>query len=169
MRRALAIAGRALDIGIAACLVVSAVIVAGLVACIGLEVVMRYFFNAPTRWVTEFSEYALLWLAFLAAAWVLREEGHVKVEMVVDVLPPRARQVLHVATSLVGAAVCALFCWVSTSYVVEVYGTGELLFKAIVLPKWAAMAIMPPGLALLALQFLRRAFRPAPAPGLGGF
>jgi TRAP-type C4-dicarboxylate transport system permease small subunit len=169
MRRALAIAGRALDFGIAACLGCAALVLVALVVCVGLEVVLRYFFDAPTKWVTEFSEYALLWLAFFAGAWVLREEGHVKVEMVIEELPRRSQHVLHVVTSLVGAAVCALFSWVSASYVLEVYNSGELLFKAIVLPKWTVMVIMPPGLALLALQFLRRAFRPPPAPGQSAF
>ncbi len=162
-------AGRVLDAAIAACLVVAVALIVALVFCVILEVVMRYFFNLPTRWVTEFSEYALLWLAFLAAAWVLREEGHVRIEMVTENLSPGGQRFMHVLTSLVGAAVCALFCWVSASYVIEVYGTQEVLFKSVQLPKWSVMVIMPPGLALLALQFLRRAFRAPPAPGQGGF
>lgn len=169
MKRLLNGAGRALDAAISACLVAAVLLIVALVACVILEVVMRYFFNLPTRWVTEFSEYALLWLAFLAAAWVLREEGHVRIEMVTENLGPAGQRFMHALTSLVGALVCALFCWVSASYVVNVYGTGELLFKSIQLPKWAVMVIMPPGLALLALQFLRRAFRAPPAPGQGGF
>jgi hypothetical protein len=33
--------------------------------------------------------------------------------------------------------------------------------------KWAIMAVMPPGLALLAIEFVRRAFRPPLAAGAG--
>ncbi|MDP3768569.1 MAG: TRAP transporter small permease subunit, partial [Dehalococcoidia bacterium] len=47
------------------------------------EVFMRYLFNQPTRWVIEFSEYMLLYMALLAGAWVLKQEGHVRVEMLV--------------------------------------------------------------------------------------
>lgn len=143
-------------------------ILAALLVCISAEVVMRYFIGRPTRWVNEFSEYALLWLAFLAGPWVLREDAHVKVEMLTDVLPPDWRRKLHVTMSLVGAAVCALFCWVSTGYVLEVLSTGEFLFKSVQLPKWTVMAVMPPGLALLALQFVRRSLGPPAAPaGIG--
>jgi TRAP-type mannitol/chloroaromatic compound transport system permease small subunit len=57
---------------------------------------------------------------------------------------------------------------VSAAYVLEVFGTGEFLFKSVQLPKWAVMAVMPLGLALLALQFLRRALRPPPAAASAG-
>ena len=161
-------AERVLDMVIDAFALVATLILAALVVCVSAEVVMRYFVGRPTRWVNEFSEYALLWLAFLAAPWILRKEAHVKVEMLTDVLSPEWRYKFHVTTSLVGAAVCALFCWVSTAYVVEVFGTGEFLFKSVQLPKWAVMAVMPPGLALLAIQFVRRAMRPPPAPSSVG-
>jgi TRAP-type C4-dicarboxylate transport system permease small subunit len=157
-------AERLLDFAIDAFVLAAAVILAALFVCVSAEVVMRYFIGRPTRWVNEFSEYALLWLAFLAGPWVLREEAHVKVEMLTDALSPEWRRKLHVTTSLVGAAVCALFCWVSTAYVLEVFGTGEFLFKSVQLPKWAVMAVMPPGLALLAIQFVRRALGPPQAP-----
>jgi TRAP-type C4-dicarboxylate transport system permease small subunit len=168
MSGALRAAGRALDIAMIAFATLAVGIVVALVVSVCLEVVMRYFFGVPTRWVVEFSEYALLWLAFLAAAWILREEGHVKVEMLVEALPRGAQRALHVIVSLVAAGVCALFCWVSASYVLEVYGTGEILFRSVHVPKWAVMAVMPPGLALLALQCLRRAFRRPPAPATAG-
>ena len=41
-----------------------------LVVC--AEVLLRYGFNSPISWVVEISEYALLWITFLGAAWVLR-------------------------------------------------------------------------------------------------
>jgi C4-dicarboxylate transporter DctQ subunit len=162
-------ASRALDVVIVACAMLAVAILVTLVACVTLEVVMRYFFNSPTRWVTEFSEYSLLWLAFLGGAWVLREEAHVKVEMVVELLPQRAQRITHIATSLVGMVTCALFCWVSAMFILELYDSGEVLFRSIQVKKWAVMSVMVPGLLLLTLQFMRRAWRGlqvAPESGL---
>ena len=168
--QALSIAGRAagalVDALITGFGLLALVIVAALAVCVGLEVVMRYFFGAPTRWVIEFSEYALLWLAFLAGAWILRAEGHVRVEMMTELLSPRWQQRLHFVTSWLGAGVCAVFCWVTADYVLRIYESGEMLFKAVPVEKWTIMAVMPPGLALLAIQFVRRAFRPPHAAGL---
>jgi TRAP-type C4-dicarboxylate transport system permease small subunit len=152
---------------ITACGLLAAVIVAALAGCVALEVIMRYFFGAPTRWVIEFSEYALLWLAFLAGAWILRAEGHVRVEMLTEALSPRWQRRMHVVTSWIGAGVCTVLCWTTTSYVLRIHETGEILFKSVPVEKWVIMAVMPPGLALLAIQFVRRAFRPPPAAGTG--
>lgn len=167
MRDGLRAADAFVDGLITACGLLAAVIVAALAGCVALEVVMRYFFGAPTRWVIEFSEYAMLWLAFLSGAWVLRAEGHVRVEMLTEALAPRWQRRAHVATSWVGAGVCAVLCWVTTAYVLRIRETGEILFKSVPVEKWAIMAVMPPGLALLAIQFVRRAFRPPPAAGTG--
>jgi TRAP-type C4-dicarboxylate transport system permease small subunit len=134
-------------------------------AAVLYEVFMRYLFNAPTRWVIEFSEYMLLYMALLAGAWVLKGEGHVKVEMLVDALPRKARAVLHVVTSWVGAFVCALFFWYSASLVLEQFMTGEVLFRAVHVPKWAVLVSIPIGLLLLTAQFIRRAFH---VPGAEG-
>ena len=136
------------------------------------EVFMRYLFNSPTRWVIEFSEYMLLYMALLAGAWVLRGEGHVKVEMLVDALPRKVQARLHVVTSWVGALVCAAFFWYSASLVWENIQTGEVLFRAVHVPKWAILVSIPIGLLLLTVQFIRRAFvqpggvEEEPGPGL---
>lgn len=162
MREGLRAVNVIIDGLITACGLLAAVIVAALAGCVALEVVMRYFFGAPTRWVIEFSEYALLWLAFLAGAWILRAEGHVRVEMLTEALSPRWQRRTHFVTSWVGAGVCAVLCWTTTAYVLRVRETGEILFKSVPVEKWEIMAVMPPGLALLAIQFARRAFRPPP-------
>ena len=54
---------------------------------------------------------------------------------------------------------CALFCWVTTAFIVELYDSGEVLFRSIQVRKWAVMSVMAPGLLLLTLQFMRRAWR----------
>jgi TRAP-type C4-dicarboxylate transport system permease small subunit len=163
-----AAAAAVIDGQITACGILAVMIVAALAGCVALEVVMRYFFGAPTRWVIEFSEYSLLWLAFLAGAWILRADGHVRVEMLTEALSPAWQRRMHIATSLLGAGVCAVFCWVTTDYVLRIRDSGEMLFKSVPVEKWAVMAVMPPGLALLAIQFVRRTLRPPPAAGLAG-
>ena len=157
---------RLLDLLIDAFALAAALILAALVVCVSAEVVMRYFIGLPTRWVNEFSEYALLWLAFLAGPWVLREEAHVKVEMLTDALSPSGgtRCTWRPRWSAPRSARCSAGSALTTSW--RYSGPGEFLFKSVQLQKWAVMAVMPPGLALLAIQFVRRAFRPPPRAGI---
>lgn len=161
-------AARWLDRVTFALAVLAVAILVALVCGVTFEVVMRYAFGRPTRWVIEFSEYALVYLAFLGGAWVLREEGHVKVELLIETLSERNRRRFHVVTSWIGAAVCALFCWVSIDYVAGIYESGEVLFRSVQVKKWAVMAVIPLGLALIALQFVRRALVAPDAAHPGG-
>ena len=154
----LAALGRAFDRLLLALTYLAGGILLFMGASVLYEVFMRYLFNAPTRWVIEFSEYMLLYMALLAGAWVLKGEGHVQVEMLTDVLPRKARVVLHAVTSWVGAFVCALFFWYGASLTWETFWSGEVLFRAVHVPKWAVLVSIPIGLLFLVLQFIRRSF-----------
>ena len=52
-----------------ACVILSLVMLS-----VCLEVFLRYFLNRPQVWVIELSEYALLYITFLSAAWVLKSD-----------------------------------------------------------------------------------------------
>ena len=139
-----------------------ACVAAATIVCIALsidfEVVMRYFFNRPIGGVIDFSEYGLLYILFLTAAWVLAREGHVKVDLLLAALPSRRQRVLNIITSLVGALACAIFFCFGVWITWEAFEAGALLWKATFVPKWPIYMIIPFGSLLLSLQFLRRAW-----------
>ncbi len=143
------------------------IIVAALAICVGLEVVMRYFFGAPTRWVIEFSEYSLLWLAFLAGAWILRAEGHVRVEMLTETLSPRWQRRAHFVTSWLGAGVCAVFCWVSAT-TCSACATAARCCSNRSHREMGGDGGDAAGARAARDPIRRRAFRPPPAAGLAG-
>ena len=64
------------------------------------EVVMRYFFRNPQGWVIEIAEYSIVFFTFLGVTWVLREEKHVTMELIVNRLKPRSRVMLGIITSI---------------------------------------------------------------------
>lgn len=51
----------------------------------GLQVVMRYIFNAPLPWTEEISGMALVWMTFLGAVGLARRNLHARVELLVEV------------------------------------------------------------------------------------
>lgn len=157
MTRAGTAAGRWFDrlLWLLAC--VAAAIVVAIACAIFYEVISRYFFNKPSRWVVQFSEYGLVFLGFLAAPWVLRDEAHVKVEMLTELISNGARQRMFAITSWVGALMCGILAWVSAIYAWELYERGEMIFRSIITPKWPMLAVITLGLALMAIQFVRRA------------
>ena len=119
------------------------------------EVLLRYGFNSPIAWVVELSEYALLWITFLGASYVLRHGGHVRVDILLQYLSPAALRVC----GMVSAASCAL-----TSLVILVFGIDatwtayqRAAYKptGIDVPAWIVLIVIPIGALLLFLRFAR--------------
>ena len=125
---------------------------------INFEVVMRYFLGSPTSWVVDFSQYALVYITFLAAAWVLAREGHVRIELLVNRLSPKVQRLLKFSTSVVGAVLCGLFFWYSLQITLEAINTKELFVEATVVPKWPILIVLPIGSIVITLEFLRKAW-----------
>ena len=76
-------------------------LVAGIVAIIGFEVVMRYFFAKPTTWVNDLS----LWLGGLsylfAGLYTMQQRGHIRVTALYDIVPRPVQRVFDVLATLV--------------------------------------------------------------------
>ncbi len=56
-----------------------------ILSTMGAQVFARYFFGAPFSWSEEVARLALIWMTFMAAAFVMAEGRHITV----DVLSPR--------------------------------------------------------------------------------
>lgn len=123
------------------------------------EVVMRYLFTRPTIWTVDLSEYTLLWTTFLAAPWVLRREGHVTIDLVVNVLKPGAKRRLGIFVSLLGASICAVYSWSTAQSVVEFYERDLIIRHLWEVKQYIPYIAIPVGGALLTVEFLRRAYR----------
>ena len=120
------------------------------------DVIARMVFQAPTLWVIDFNEYMLVYLTFIPAAWILLRGGHVKVELVVDRLAPRARRVFELLGDLMGLAYCIVLTWQSWLVTVDAYRGGYRFSTAIAFLQYPVFAIIPLGAAWLGLAFLVR-------------
>jgi TRAP-type C4-dicarboxylate transport system permease small subunit len=79
-------------------------LVAVIVAIIGYEVVMRYFFQRPTTWVNDLS----LWLGGLsylfAGLYAMQQRAHIRVTALYDVVPRNVQRIFDVLATLVVVA-----------------------------------------------------------------
>lgn len=84
-----------------------------LVATVALVVfasATRYM-GVPVIWSLEVVQALFVWLCVLAADLTLQRAGHFSVNMVANLLPPRARHVLEVCNVLLAAALLAGLAW----------------------------------------------------------
>jgi len=89
-----------------ACLMMSALVV---IVCIDLG--LRYFYNAPLLWGTEVTEILILYITFLGAAWVFREDGHVVIDVFTAKAFGRTKKILTMVSYLCVGLVAAVLVY----------------------------------------------------------
>ncbi|HEY3275203.1 MAG TPA: TRAP transporter small permease [Syntrophorhabdaceae bacterium] len=134
------------------------VILVFIVAAVCYTIGMRFFFKQTTIWIIQTTEYALLWIVFLATAWLLREGGHITTDIIYVHLSTKAKHYLNFIMSLVGALTCAIMLYYGAAYTYDCIINNVTDVRAITVPKAAVFVIIPIGSLLLTLQFLRIAW-----------
>lgn len=123
---------------------------------ISARVIIRYTVGVPINWVVDVSTILQLYLTFAAAAWLLKEEGHISLDIVLGFLRPSRRFFLEIINS----ALCAAMCIIITFYGIrETWISWNLhlhLDMPMEPPKWTLYIAIPVGGFLLFIQFLRR-------------
>jgi TRAP-type C4-dicarboxylate transport system permease small subunit len=137
----------------------AAVILAFLMISVCWDVMARTFVKRPLTWVLEFTEYGLLYMTFLSAAWVLRNEGHVTNDVFFARLSPKNQALFNTITSTVGAVVCLLLTWFGALVSWDKLQSGAYQPTPMEPPDFPIFAIIPLGFFLLSIQFIRRTHR----------
>ena len=132
-------------------------IMAFVLLAVNSDIVMRYFLNNPSKWVTEVSEYAILWMTFFASAWVLKNEKHVVMDIILIRVRPGIRNTINMVTSLFGAALCLIVTWYGIVVTLDLFQRKVLLSSSIDPMAYPLFTIIPIGSFLLAIQFIIRA------------
>ena len=139
---------------------VLAAVAGGLILAMSLwityDVLARYFFDVASPWSFDLSEYSLVWITFLGAPWVLLQDRHVRIEILVDVLPVPAQRALGVAVSVIAIGVCVVLTWRTGIAAVEYFRNDIMMPRIWRIPRIWPYAVVPIGSALLACAFVVR-------------
>jgi TRAP-type C4-dicarboxylate transport system permease small subunit len=134
---------------------ISCLVVVFITLSVCVEVVLRYVFNKPQVWVIELSEYGLLYLTFLAAAWVLRAEGHIAVDLITDRLSQTARSFLSIIHSILISGVSTVLIWYGARVTWSYFSKGIYNPTILEVPTAAILVVIPFGGFFLFVQSLR--------------
>ena len=118
-------------------------------------VIARYAFNSPLGFVDEYVTYLMVGLSVLAANYVLKEKGHIKVDIIVRKLPPRAQAWLLVVTDILSMFAVAIIMLQVIRMTALSFETGTISITAERTPIGPVQLMLPIGFGLLLLEFLR--------------
>jgi len=112
------------------------------------DVMLRSLFRRPILGTTELTENMMACLAFLALAWCAVERNHLKVDLVMILLPERVQAVFDSFTSLAGLCLVGLISWRSflEAAVVKELNIESSLLRIPAYPFYYVMAV---GFAIL--------------------
>lgn len=129
-----------------------AILAAGVV--LTWEVIGRYFLGSSSDWQDELSVFLLIGATFASAAWTQARRGHVGIDALAHVLPPKVDRVRRFLADLIAFLFVAFFAWKAWALMKEAWDDGETTPSAWGPPLWIPYSFMAYGMILLAVQLL---------------
>ena len=147
-------------------------LIAAMMVVITVDVVLRNLgFQSWAHFFT-FTEYALLVVPCLGAPWLVREKGHIHVEILLMYLQPRPRRWLMMAIGLACIAVCLVIAWYGFDVTLTDFLRAERDVRSFDMPRWLVVGWIPLSFLMMAIEFSRFLWRGedflAPLSELGG-
>ena len=99
------------------------------VILVNVNVVFRYFLNNPIKWTDEVVTSLFVWTVFMGSAYAHRRHAHLGVDIVVNLVHGRSRQVIEFIVSLLEIAILLLLTYISAQYVLNLIFKRGIMFQ----------------------------------------
>jgi C4-dicarboxylate transporter DctQ subunit len=123
-----------------------------------VSVLMRNAGLQPFAWLFTSAEYGLLYMTMLGAPWLVREKGHVHIELVTAALPDGARRVVSRIVAIACVLVCLILAWKGVELFLTNIERGDYDTRAYYYPRWMLTITFPISFGLMAIEFARFVF-----------
>lgn len=137
-------------------LTVACLLLLGMTFLTGADVLLRNLGLGGVPPSNELSEYGLYLITILAAPGLLRRGQHIRVDIILQILPPRLAWLFEWIGDIVGIICCLYFVWYGVLVTYASYAAGSVSIKTLVLPEWWIFAPMPVCFLMLAIEFIFR-------------
>ena len=128
----------------------------GITVLIGLDVLLRNVGLGGIPPSNELSEDALYLITILAAPGLLRRGQHIRIDILLRMIPPKVAWVLEWIGDAVGIVCCTFFVWYGLRVTLASYASGSISIKTLIMPEWWIFAPMPICFLMLAAEFVFR-------------
>ncbi|MEQ3729048.1 MAG: TRAP transporter small permease [Tateyamaria sp.] len=122
------------------------------------SVLMRNAGLQPFAWLFTSAEYGLLYMTMLGAPWLVREKGHVHIELVTAALPDGARRIVSRIVAIACVLVCLILAWKGVELFLKNIERGDYDTRAYYYPRWMLTIAFPISFGLMAIEFSRFIF-----------
>jgi TRAP-type C4-dicarboxylate transport system permease small subunit len=110
-------------------------------------------------WANEVTEYALYLITMLVAPWLLRRGQHIRIDVLLRVMPPRLAWYCEWLCDLIAFACCVAIAFAGWKSIASSMAIGSMVVKTLAIPEWWLLAPLPACFTLLAIEVLFRMAR----------
>lgn len=124
-----------------------------LVLVMASNVILRYLFRTGSVAMQELEWHLMAPVSLLCIAYVIRHEGHIRVDIFYVRFAPFVQKVIELISALLALALSLIIVWLAIPYVLQSYAIGEGSPDPGGLPyRFVVKSMIPLGFAFLALQ-----------------
>ena len=129
-----------------------ALMLATMIVVAAAQILLRNLFDWNFSWGDPLTRILVLWIGLLGALAASRDNRHISIDLLSQLLQGRAKAAVQVCTSLFTAGVCAVVAWHAARFVMAEMDSGSRgLWN---LPIGYFQCIIPLGFGLIGLRFL---------------
>ncbi len=134
----------------------AALILLAMVVIVTADIVLRNTVGSGLVWANEVSEYSLYLMTLLTAPWLLRRGQHVRIDIILTLVPARIAWLMEAIGDVLGFAVSVVLVRYGLAMSTDSWRLGAITIKNLVFPEWWLLAPLPVAFALLAIEFVFR-------------
>ena len=134
----------------------AALILLAMVVVVTADILLRNLTRGGISWANEVSEYALYLITLLTAPWLLRRGQHVRLDIILTLVPARVAWLMEAVGDVLGFLVSLVLVRYGAAMTYDSARLGAITIKNLVFPEWWLLAPLPISFALLAIEFVFR-------------
>jgi C4-dicarboxylate transporter, DctQ subunit len=135
--------------------VFAGILMAAMMVTICIDVVVRNLGYQSSAHFFTFSEYALLLIHCLGAPWLVREKGHIYVEIIFMYMSPGQRRAMVRMVGLLCILVCAVMAWYGGEVTVKSFMRNDMDVRSFDMPRWMLVVFIPLSFTMMGVEFAR--------------
>ena len=101
------------------------------VILVNVNVIFRYFLSSPIKWTDEIVTSLFVWTVFMGSAYAHRRHAHLGVDIVVNLVHGKAKDVIALVVSILEMAILLLLTYISAQYVANLIWKRGIIFKTV--------------------------------------
>ena len=134
---------------------IAGLLLVAMMLTIVIDVVLRNLGYQGSAHLFTFTEYALLLIPCLGAPWLVRERGHVFVEIVLVQLSRDARRAATQIIAIVCIVICLAIAWYGFEVTLNNFRLDDKDVRSFDAPRWALVVWIPVSFLMMAIEFIR--------------